>query len=203
MAQKALKKKVQPKGAASKLTDQVLDSARDVWLAGLGAFSIAQKEGGKLVEQGNKLFDQGNHLFEKLVEEGAKIEKSTRKEVEGTVVNLRGDVEHRVESVRKQATGNLDKLEHLFEERVARVLGRLGVPTSDDVNKLSARVQKLSDQVAKLAEKPAVKKPVKKPVAKKTEVAKTEVARTEVAKADVAKPVIAQPEAKDAGSKAA
>ncbi|NIP18326.1 MAG: poly granule associated protein, partial [Xanthomonadales bacterium] len=33
----------------------------------------------------------------------------------------------------------------------ARVLGRLGVPTADDVNKLSARVQKLSRQVADMS----------------------------------------------------
>lgn len=223
MAQKTLKKKVQPKGAASKLTDQVLDSARDVWLAGLGAFSIVQTEGGKLVAQGNKLFDQGNHLFEKLVKEGTKLEKSTRKEVEGKVVNLRDDVENRVGLVRKQATGNLDKLEHLFEERVARVLGRLGVPTADDVNKLSARVQKLSDQVAKLAEQPAVLKPAKKPVARKpavakskvrsakvakaevakAEVAKAEVAKAEVAKADVAKTDVAKPAENTSANKAA
>lgn len=177
MAQKALKKKVQPKGSASKLSDQVFESARDVWRAGLGAFSIAQQEGGKLVEQGvqqgSKLVDQGNHLFEKLVAEGTKIENSTRKEVRGTVVDLRGGVENRVELVRKQATGNLDKLENLFEDRVARVLGRLGVPTSDDVNKLSARVQKLSDMVAKLAEKPVAPKPARKAVAKKPAAKKT------------------------------
>ena len=159
MAKKTLKKKVQPKGASSKLTDQVANSARELWLAGLGAVSVAQQESNRIVEHGNKLFD-------KLVEEGSKIEKNTRKDVEGTVVNLRGGVENRVDSVRKQATNNIDKLENLFEERVARVLGRLGVPTADDVNKLSARVQKLSDQVAKLTERPAAKK-VSKPVAKK------------------------------------
>jgi len=160
MAKKTLKKKVQAKGSASKLTDQVVDSARDIWLAGLGAFSVAQTESGKIVEQGNKLFD-------KLVAEGSKIEKTTRKDVEGKVVSLRDDVEHRVDSVRKQATNNIDKLENLFEERVARVLGRLGVPTADDVNKLSARVQKLSDQVALLAERTAPKAPARKPAAKK------------------------------------
>jgi poly(hydroxyalkanoate) granule-associated protein len=174
MAKKALKKKVQAKGSSGKLTDQVVDSARDIWLAGLGAFSMAQTESGKLVNQGSKLVEQGNKLFDKLVEEGSKIEKNTRKDVEGTVVNIRGGVESKVDLVRKQATDNIDKLENLFEERVARVLGRLGVPTADDVNKLSARVQKLSEQVALLAErskaKPAAKKAVRKPAAKKTAV---------------------------------
>jgi poly(hydroxyalkanoate) granule-associated protein len=163
MAKKTLKKKVTAKGSASKLTDQVVDSARDIWLAGLGALSVAQKESGKVLEQGNKLFD-------KLVEEGSKLERNTRKDVEGAVTDLRDDVESRVESVRKQASDNWDKLENVFEERVARALGRMGVPTADDVNKLSARVQKLSDQVAALADnksKPAAKAPVRKTTARK------------------------------------
>jgi len=171
MAKKTLKKKVPAKGPASKLTGQVVDSARDIWLAGLGAFSMAQQESGKLVEQGNKLFD-------KLVEEGGKLETSTRKDVEGTVSNLRGDVESRVDAVRKQATDNLDKLENVFEERVARVLGRLGVPTADDVNKLSARVQKLSEQVTALAEAQGVKTAAKKPAAKKPAAKKSAAKKT-------------------------
>ena len=162
MAKKTLKKKVQAKAPASKLGDNVVDSARDIWLAGLGAFSVAQQESGKLVEQGNKLFD-------KLVSEGKKLEKSTRKAAEDTVGGLRHDVETRVDSVRQQAVDNWDKLEGIFEERVARVLGRMGVPTADDVNKLSARVQKLSDQVAALAAKSASKPAAKKPAAKKAD----------------------------------
>ncbi len=173
MASKTLKKKVPANRPASKLTGQVVDSARDIWLAGLGAFSFAQQESGKLVEQGNKLVEQGNKLFDKLVEEGTKLEKGTRKDVQGTVTNIRGGMESRVESVRKQATDNLDKLEGLFEDRVARVLGRLGVPTADDVNKLSARVQKLSDQVAQLAEAKAAKPAAKKPAARKPAARKT------------------------------
>lgn len=161
MAKKTLKKKVPAKGASSKLTDQVVDSARDIWLAGLGAFAVAQKESGKVLETGNKLFD-------KLVEEGSKIEKNTRKDVEGKVVDFRGDVESRVGSVRQQASDNWDKLENVFEDRVARVLGRMGVPTADDVNKLTARVAKLSDQVAALADsKTVAKAPARKPAAKK------------------------------------
>lgn len=180
MAKKTLKKKVPAKGPASKLTDSVVDSARDIWLAGLGAFAVAQKESGKVIEQGNK-------LFEKLVEEGGKIETNTRKDVEGKVTDLRGDVESRVESVRRQASDNWDKLENVFEDRVARVLGRLGVPTADDVNKLSARVQKLSDQVAALADAKSAKTAPKAPARKKP-----------AAKRSASKPAAAQAPAKNA-----
>jgi len=179
MAKKTLKKKVlkkkvmkkaQAKPAASNIAAPVVDSAREIWLAGLGAYSVAQAESGKLIEQGTKLFD-------KLVSEGSKLEKMTRKVTDTAVGDIKGGVESTVDAVRKQATDNWDKLENIFEDRVARVLGTLGVPTADDVNKLSARVQKLSRQVTTLAKssspkaakprKAAAKKKVTKKVSKK------------------------------------
>ena len=168
MVNKTLKKKVLPKRDSGRFVAPIMDSAREIWLAGLGAFSVAQHESGKLVEQGSKLFD-------KLVAEGSKLEKQTRNVAGEAVEGIRGGVESRVDAVKQQASDNWDKLESVFEDRVARVLGRMGVPTSDEVNKLSARVQKLAGEVAKLGtvNKPA--KPVAKkaaPVAKKKTVAK-------------------------------
>ena len=143
MKKKTLKKKVQAKPAISKFPAPVVDSAREIWLAGLGAYSVAQAESGKLIEQGNK-------LFEKLVSEGSKLEKKTRKAAETAVGDIKGGVESKVDAVRKQAVDKWDKLENIFEDRVARVLGQLGVPTAEDVDKLSERVQKLSRQVTAL-----------------------------------------------------
>ena len=164
MAKKTLKKKVQAKAGAGNFAAPVMDSAREIWLAGLGAFSVAQRESGKLIEQGNK-------LFEKLVDEGTKLEKQTRGLAETAVGDIRGGMESKVESVRAQAVDKWDKLEGVFEDRVARVLGRLGVPTADDVNKLSARVQKLSREVSKLgttaSTTPLAAKRTKKKTAKK------------------------------------
>lgn len=151
MSKKTLKKKVQAKSGNSNFAEPVLDSAREIWLAGLGAFAVAQEESGKLLEQGSK-------LFEKLVAEGSKLESETRKTTEGAVSGLKGGVESRVDAVKQQASDNWDKLETVFEERVSRVLGRLGVPTADDVNKLSARVQKLSREVSKMSAKPVARK---------------------------------------------
>ena len=176
LKKKGLKKKVQAKPAASSVATPVVDSAREIWLAGLGAFSFAQNESGKIIEQGNK-------LFEKLVSEGVKLEKKTRKVAEDTVGDVKDEVESKVGAVRKQAVDNWDKLENIFEDRVARVLGQLGVPTAADVNKLSERVQILSRKVTEMtkpkkaakprkttAKKPAAKKPAaKKPAAKAAE----------------------------------
>ena len=177
MKKKVMKKKVQAKPAAP-----VVESAREIWLAGLGAFSFAQNESGKIIDQGNK-------LFEKLVSEGVKLEKKTRNVAESAVGGIKDEVESTVGAVRKQAVDNWDKLETIFESRVARVLGQLGVPTAEDVNKLSARVQTLASRVTSLtqtakptkavAKKPAAKKPAakkataKKPAAKKAAAKKT------------------------------
>jgi poly(hydroxyalkanoate) granule-associated protein len=215
MARKKLKKKLQRKPAASKNVNPVMDSAREIWLAGLGAFSVAQQESGKVIEQGNKMFD-------KLVAEGARLEKRTRKDVEGAVDDLRGDIESRVgevrkdieslvsefrgdvksrlggvrdqaDSVRKQASDNWDKLENIFENRVARALASIGIPTSSEINDLAQRVQTLSRQVEALNKKakPAAKKAApKKPAAMKPVAKKTTPRKTVVKKAAVKKTVV-------------
>lgn len=188
MAKKVLKKKTQRKAAVEIAAAPVVESAREIWLAGLGAFNVAQQESGRILEQGSK-------LFEKLVAEGIQIEQKTRKDVVGAIDSIRGEVESRVEGmkqqagvVRQQANENWDKLERIFEDRVARALSRLGIPSKEDVNGLAEKVQKLAREVSELdgkkgtatsrvkvavkAKKAAVKKPVvgqvvRKKVAKK------------------------------------
>lgn len=171
MVKKATKKKVmkkrvvkkaqaKPAASVSKIAEPVVDSAREIWLAGLGAFSFAQSESGKIIEQGNK-------LFEKLVSEGMKLEKKTRNVAESAVDEIKDGVESRVGAVRKQAVDNWDKLENIFEDRVARVLGQLGVPTAEDVNKLSERVQILSQKVTDMTKTAKPKATTKKRTTKK------------------------------------
>jgi len=142
MSKKALKKKVQAKPEISKFAAPVVDSAREIWLAGLGALNVAQTESVKLVEQGNKLFDR-------LVAEGTKLEKKTRKETEAVVDDFVGGVESKVDSFRQQAVDNWDNLANVFDERVSGTLDRLGVPTTKDLSKLSGNVQRMSRQAAK------------------------------------------------------
>ena len=195
MAKKTLKKKVMKKPAVSKskasgIAAPVVDSAREIWLAGLGAFSFAQNESGKIIEQGNK-------LFEKLVAEGAKLEKKGRDVAESTVGGIREEVESKVGAVRKQAVDNWDKLETIFENRVARVLGQLGVPTADEVNKLSERVQTLANKVTAMtvAQKPASKKTVAKKAATKKTAAKKPATKKAAAKKPAVKAGADQPAA--------
>jgi poly(hydroxyalkanoate) granule-associated protein len=129
----------------------VMDSAQQIWLAGLGAFAKAQEEGGK--------------LFEALVKEGAALDAKTRKFTEAKVNEARGNVETTLGQVRERSQETWDKLEKVFEDRVARALARLGIPGQDELKSLTKRVEELSREVRKLSSKPAA---AKRPAAKRT-----------------------------------
>lgn len=164
----------------SQLASTVKDSAQQIWLAGLGAFAKAQEEGGK--------------VFDALVKEGENIQSKTRKMTDEKIAQVAG-----------KATGTWDRLEQVFEDRVARALGSLGVPSKQDIDKLSRRVVELSAAVQALTEgksapeavaKPAAKaaSPVAKPAAA---VAKTAaVAKPAAARATTRKPAVRRPAAK-------
>ena len=106
-----------------------MNSANQIWLAGLGAFVMTQEE--------------GNKLFEALVKEGEEVEARTLKAADEMVEDMKG----KMEEVRGKATEKLDKLEQAFQDRVARALGQLGVPTNDDIQALSKRVEALSESI--------------------------------------------------------
>src|SRR4051812_25590336 len=107
----------------SGLADTVRDSAQQIWLAGLGAFSKAQEEGVK--------------VFDALVKEGKGLEAKTRKMTEDRVGDVTGRMNKAAQSATTKANAAWDKLEQVFEDRVARSLNRLGVPTNKDIGSLS------------------------------------------------------------------
>jgi poly(hydroxyalkanoate) granule-associated protein len=110
----------------------VRDSAHQIWLAGLGAFAKTQEEGAR--------------MFESLVQEGRMVEERTRKIAESKM----SEVSASVDKATRQATATWDKLEQVFEDRVARALHRLGVPTNKDIQSLAKRVEELNDSVQQL-----------------------------------------------------
>ncbi len=134
----------------SQFADSVKDSAQQIWQAGLAAFAKAQEQGGK--------------VFESLVKEGVTLQKKTQ-----TVA------EEKLGDMGARAGQQWDKLEGIFEERTARALARLGVPTLQDIAALQKRIDELSAQVQALrapakkavAKKAAAKKAAVKPAAKK------------------------------------
>ncbi|MFA9215870.1 MAG: phasin family protein [Sphingomonadaceae bacterium] len=163
------------------LANAVRNSAQQIWQAGLGAFAKAQEEGGR--------------VFNKLVKEGTDLQKRTRSLAEGKVSDVRDTVSGLADGVTGKAAGSWDKLEQVFEDRVARALGSIGVPTQKDIQVLTKRVEQLSKAVAELSGKklPAVKAEAK-PAAKK--VAAKAVAKPAVKAA--AKPAVKKAAAKPA-----
>jgi len=136
MAKPRLKKSAAKKTAATAGVDAqrigktVIDSAQQIWLAGLGAFAKAQAEGGK--------------LFDSLVKEGSALDAKTRKFTQAKVDEARGNVESTLGQVRERSQETWDKLEKVFEDRVARSLKRLGIPTHADLKRVEARIDALS-----------------------------------------------------------
>ena len=150
---------------AERLSKTLSESAQQIWLAGVGAFSRAQAEGGK--------------LFEALVKEGMTLEQTARKIAGGRADVVREEVESRVGQARGRAVDTWDKLEKVFEDRVQRALVKLGVPNRDDLNGLSARVDILNAELRRLDGRPAVKRPaVRKPAVKKAPVRRTRTPRS-------------------------
>ena len=125
---------------------EAVDSAQQLWNAGVGAITKAQEE--------------SNRVLENLVKEGHDMQERTVKFADQKVGEVTGKVSKLAGSVSSKATQQWDKLEQVFEERVARALGRLGVPTNKDVQQLSERIDQLSAVIQELTgKKPEAKKP--------------------------------------------
>jgi poly(hydroxyalkanoate) granule-associated protein len=138
-----------------KLNGNVRESAQQIWAAGMGAFTKAQTEGGK--------------MFETLVKEGIAMQKRTQAMAEERISEVTHKMSHAASDISSKATAQFDRLEGIFEERVAKALNKLGVPSSKDINELVARINELNKAVQKLgatAPKKAPAKAASKPVAK-------------------------------------
>ena len=118
----------------------IVGLTRKVWLAGLGAFALAE--------------EGGSRLFAALVEEGEKVEAHTRQATQGKVEAVKNQWENTVEDLRDRATDTFDGVEQLLEDRMARVLLRLGVPTSEDVQELIERIEDINTTIKALLGNP-------------------------------------------------
>jgi len=113
-----------------------VEYTRQVWLAGLGALSRANEEGGK--------------LFESLVKEGEAVEGRSRDMLGAKASDVRNMATGVWEDFMKRASGSMGGVEQMFEEQVNKTLSALGVATDDDIKKLTKQVQELSKEVKSL-----------------------------------------------------
>ena len=170
MVKKVQKSTASSTTGASPLSGAIKDSAQQIWLAGLGAFSKAQAEGGK--------------AFETLVKEGLSIQRKTQSVAEERINEATSRMSNMANEIGSKAAGQWDKLENIFEDRVAKALGKLGVPSARDIEALMERIDALTQQVHGLnpatakPKAPARKAPAKKAAAKKAAPRKTAARKT-------------------------
>jgi poly(hydroxyalkanoate) granule-associated protein len=116
-----------------KVYDDVRDSAHKIWLAGLGALAKAEEEGTK--------------VFHNLVEAGEEFEARGKKRF--TLVK------GKMQEAREAAESQIEKLGDTFDDKVAGAVQRLGVPSRDEIKRLTKRVEELTAKVDKI--KPAAR----------------------------------------------
>ena len=109
----------------NQLTSTIKESTQQIWLAGLGAYAKAQEEGGK--------------IFEALVQEGEALQAKTRQ-----------SADEKIAAMTDKTAGTWGRLEQVFEDRMARAVASLGIPTRKDIDKLSKRMAELTEVVQQL-----------------------------------------------------
>ncbi|HET9820040.1 MAG TPA: phasin family protein [Rhodanobacteraceae bacterium] len=122
----------------------VMDSAQQIWLAGLGALSRTQQEGGK--------------FFDALVEEGVRIQEKTHAYTQEQVKQAREQTTPWMEQARKRTNEAMGKIEQAFDERIARAAKRMQMPSHADIQDLTARIDALTREV-RASRATAAKKP--------------------------------------------
>lgn len=125
------------RNSQEKLAEQLKASAQQIWLAGVGAFARAQEEGGKLFDA---LVREGSALQGKAPEAGDRIAQAASRMAD-------------MASEFSAKAG--DRLEGMFDKRVAKAVDNLGMASARDVEQLAARIEELERTVARLGAKAA------------------------------------------------
>ena len=123
--------------------------SHEVWLAGLGALAQAQA--------------QGTKAFETLVSDGLAFQRKSQEQAQQRLQEATARLTNLAQDFGQQASVRVDKLEHVFEDRVAKALHRLGMPTLQDLQVLQARIHALEEQLARSNAKTTAKTAPKAP----------------------------------------
>lgn len=119
------------------LPTHLKDSAQHIWLAGLGAFSKVQAEGSK--------------VFDTLVSDGLSLQRKTQALAEERIHEASSRLSLLGSEVTSRAAGSVDKLENIFEDRVAKALHKLGIPSAQDMSVLLMRIEELQREILRLS----------------------------------------------------
>jgi poly(hydroxyalkanoate) granule-associated protein len=116
------------------------EAARKFWLAGLGAVSLAQKQGEKVL---NTLVEEGEDFKARAEKFAATVGKDARRAASNAQKRVKGAIT----PIKQRATKAVREFEGGISERIGGVLGRFGVPSKSDITELLSRVSELNKQV--------------------------------------------------------
>ena len=137
-------------------------ASKDIWLAGLGAMAQAQAQARA----------QGSKTFETLVAEGLAFQRQSQAAAQEKIHEAAAHFNQLTQGLSaglaQPMTVKVDRLEHLFEDRVARALKSLGLPTAQEVADLQMRVAALEAALGKSATPAKAKAPPRKRPSAKT-----------------------------------
>lgn len=119
------------KKKAKEVQKDLVESAHKIWLAGLGALAVAT--------------DEGSKLFDSLVSKGEEVEGKGKQQVEKAKETVGG--------VKTVAESYWTTFEQKLDEQITSVIHRLGVPTKDEIETLTKKVEDLTASIEKLREK--------------------------------------------------
>jgi poly(hydroxyalkanoate) granule-associated protein len=114
------------------MSEHMKNSAQQIWQAGLGAFAKAQEEGSK--------------VFDTLVKDGSKLQETTM-QAQAKMAEAAAKASAMASDMGQRASGQFDRLEGIFEERVAKALHSMGLPNAQDMADLQARVDALEAEM--------------------------------------------------------
>jgi poly(hydroxyalkanoate) granule-associated protein len=111
---------------------------------------------------------QGSKTFETLVAEGLAFQRQSQAAAQEKIHEAAAHFNQLTQGLVQPMAVKVDRLEHLFEDRVARALKSLGLPSAQEVADLQERVAALEATLGKSAAPAKPKAPTRKRPAAKT-----------------------------------
>lgn len=110
-----------------------VDGTEKLWLAGLGAVSVAQKMGAEMAET--------------MIIEGKSFRTRSEKFASKLSSEVRKGFDSRMKPVKARMLASRKNVEARFEKAMGRALSYAGIPSKADVDALITRVDRLSRQL--------------------------------------------------------
>lgn len=90
-----------------------------------------------------KAQEEGTKAIEALVNDGLAFQRKSQAQAQQRLHEATEHLSHMTTGLGQHTSGRIDRLEHLFEDRVAKALHRLGIPSMQDLAALSDRLANL------------------------------------------------------------